>query len=649
MEYVASREALAEPLVSQKFSQVEQPSRRCRDVPWLLLFVGYWLGMLWVAACSLTEGDLGRLHAGLDDENHLCGTSREGVYDLEARPFLYFSCLQYGARRPTVCMTQCPVLSGHYVRWYNGTMISCDAHGRSIPATTYPSTNLGRSCVPAEATLYVLVANIIDDSAFTSVISGMLFAVPGIVAAAASAALLAFAWIRSVRWLADAALLVPVTVAMAALALAFISATLWLRASYLTSDAFAEYSPVLQGSLQVAFNTDMSVVLAMFTSACSIGVILALCLCGFLHRLLQAGGILREAAEACAAMPSLVLVLPPLVLALLSLLFAYWLWIALLLASAGEPSHGHMRYDRRLQWFFVYHSVGLLWSAEVILHLGFCVASGAVARWYFASPETLPPNCGADVVRNSIVSTLRYSPGSLALGALLLIPGRVFRFFLEHCLHLAQTDGHSGLTPDLRRLAKCCTHCCLDCSTRYVHAISHNAYILVAVHDTSFCEGARQAFELTMRNVGQVAVLTAGERLLLSLAKVAISCVCTAFAALAMSTQMGDWGALDNANGALIFIFIVTFCTADAWIGMYDAAVEAIFLCYLVDQEENDGDTRPFYASAALRNYMERHRPCYQLPEVTTPETVSPHPECPGELDGDGARAVEESQVLDVQ
>ena len=47
---------------------------------------------------------------------------------------------------------------------------------------------------------------------------------------------------------------------------------------------------------------------------------------------------------------------------------------------------------------------------------------------------------------------------------------------------------------------------------------------------------------------------------------------------------------------------------------IYDSAVEAIFLCFLVDQEENDGDSRPYYASAALQRYMERHRPVYRLP-----------------------------------
>ncbi len=145
--------------------------------------------------------------------------------------------------------------------------------------------------------------------------------------------------------------------------------------------------------------------------------------------------------------------------------------------------------------------MGLLWTAEVILHLGFCAASAAVTQWYFASIEApLSPRYGS-AVGLATWRAIRYAPGSLALGALLVIPGRIFRFFLEHCLHQAQTDGRGK--PELRGVANCCLLCCLDCSTKYVQYISHNAYIYVAVHDFSFCEGAKQAFELTLRNIGQ--------------------------------------------------------------------------------------------------------------------------------------------------
>ena len=48
---------------------------------------------------------------------------------------------------------------------------------------------------------------------------------------------------------------------------------------------------------------------------------------------------------------------------------------------------------------------------------------------------------------------------------------------------------------------------------------------------------------------------------------------------------------------------------------------------------QNDGDTRPYYASAALRGYMERHRPSYRLPEVSP---------APGERTADQDEATDE-------
>ena len=113
-----------------------------------------------------------------------------------------------------------------------------------------------------------------------------------------------------------------------------------------------------------------------------------------------------------------------------------------------------MHFDRHLQLYFLYHSLGLLWTAEALLHLGFCSTSGVVVRWYFASVEPsalsagaapLGRAAGACEVGTALLRTLRFSSGSLVLGALLVIPGRMFRFFLEHCLHQVRAPTEPGL------------------------------------------------------------------------------------------------------------------------------------------------------------------------------------------------------------
>jgi len=378
--------------------------------------------------------------------------------------------------------------------------------------------------------------------------------------------------------------------------------------------------PVLQGSLQVATNAQMAAALAAIATAIAVGVGVALS-CGLQQRLLQAGGLLREASEAIASLPAL-LVLPLLLSCAIALLAAAWLSVSLYIASAGRVERGVLHADERLQWLFLLHSLGSLWAMEVLFHWAFCATAGLIVRWYFGAPSLAEGGGGGALLRASC-RTLRYSAGSLAIGSLLVLPGRPLRFLLEHCLHQAQTDG-SG-KPELRGVAHCCLRCCLDVATRHLQYMSHNAYVLVAVHDVGFCEGARQAFELTLSNIGRVAVLAAGERLLLSLGKLSIASVGTAAVAAALSTPLTAFSAADNGSGVACFAFVLIYAIANAWLVVFDAAVEAIFLCFLVDQAENDGETRPYYASAALRSYMEAHRPTYVLPSMSLDDDELSH------------------------
>ena len=121
-----------------------------------------------------------------------------------------------------------------------------------------------------------------------------------------------------------------------------------LGGRYLYSGGSVADLPALQGSLQVAINTDMSLGLAVVSTAFALFVVVALW-CGLLQRILIAGGILREAADCVASMPSILLLLSPLLIFVLSVLFTYWMCIAMLIASAGIPSRGFIHYDRRLQ------------------------------------------------------------------------------------------------------------------------------------------------------------------------------------------------------------------------------------------------------------------------------------------------------------
>lgn len=52
-----------------------------------------------------------------------------------------------------------------------------------------------------------------------------------------------------------------------------------------------------------------------------------------------------------------------------------------------------------------------------------------------------------------------------------------------------------------------CLECLFEWLERVMKFINRNAYILCAVHGTTFCESAKGAFSLIMRNMVRVCVL----------------------------------------------------------------------------------------------------------------------------------------------
>merc|ERR1711962_458855 len=101
--------------------------------------------------------------------------------------------------------------------------------------------------------------------------------------------------------------------------------------------------------------------------------------------------------------------------------------------------------------------------------------------------------------------------------------------------------------------------------------INRNAYIMCAVKSTSFCKSARDAFNLLMRNLVRVVVLDSVVDFLLFLGKIVIG----------------------------------SYVIASSLFGVYNMAVDTLFLCFLEDLERNDGsEQRPYKMSKSLQKIL---------------------------------------------
>jgi hypothetical protein len=130
---------------SFKGEGIVRAERGCTDVPFLILFLCFVGSMGYVTFIGFKEGDLPKLLAPLDGENHFCGVD-EGF---EEYPFLFIADFTQttvnGIFDSGVCVKECPKLATDAVECKaTATIADC------VPKEAYPSKKVVNLCMPTE-------------------------------------------------------------------------------------------------------------------------------------------------------------------------------------------------------------------------------------------------------------------------------------------------------------------------------------------------------------------------------------------------------------------------------------------------------------------------------------------------------------------
>merc|ERR1719474_299072 len=131
----------------------------------------------------------------------------------------------------------------------------------------------------------------------------------------------------------------------------------------------------------------------------------------------------------------------------------------------------------------------------------------------------------------------------------------------------------------------------------------------ISTQSTSFCKSARDAFNLLMRNLVRVVVLDSVVDFLLFLGKIVIVLLTGAVSYLAFAGYMPDIKdqipSLNYIYTPVVFIVIGSYVIASSFFGVYNMAVDTLFLCFLEDLERNDGsEQRPYKMSKSLQKIL---------------------------------------------
>lgn len=362
------------------------------------------------------------------------------------------------------------------------------------------------------------------------------------------------------------------------------------------NDAKRKSIETIEQNLQQKTLTAFAVLVTVFT------FVLIIVLIAMRRRIQLAIAILKEAGRVLADEPTLFFV-PLCIFVLIAGFLAYWIATSLYLATTGTPLYDpetgvFVRYqvERQVRYMQLYHLFGLLWWIALLLGANEMIIAGGVATWYFSLDNKLQ---GWPILR-TVRRTLLYHLGSLALGSLLIAIVQFIRMMIEYI----QTHLKKYNNDFVKFLMKCLAYL-FFCLERFLKFITRNAYIQIAIYGESFCTAARQVWAILMRNALRLIAVDFIGDFLINLGKIVVM-FGTALAGLFLlkrDEKIVYWAI------PWLLILIVSFAIATAFFGLYEMAIDTIFLCFCEDCERNDGSaSRPYYMSEELQAFTDKHK-----------------------------------------
>ncbi|KAF4071271.1 hypothetical protein AMELA_G00271240 [Ameiurus melas] len=608
--------------------------RNCTDVPWLILFALFNVGMLFICGFAISTGAASRLVSGYDSYGNICGQRNAEIPGIElsgrdetSNKFVFFldpcniDIVKRKIRSVALCVSKCPeapLQTYEDLRKFsetNGSKLCSyeldpnrypDDPNRAtkcpkLPVPPSQSLPIFHRCTPADISCFskfaeALITFVSDNSILHRVIAGVMTSKEIILGLCLLSLVLSIILMGVIRFIS--VVLVWLLTAIVVIGSLGGTGVLW----WLYADHRVSVNATLPAN-ELAVAMDNQKALLIYAIGATIFTAILLLLLFFMRkRVALTIALFRVASKVFGSLPLLVLQ-PFWTFLTLMLFWVYWITVLLLLGTAGSPvknnQTGLVEFQMHgpLQYMVWYHAVGLIWISEFILACQQMTIAGAVVTYYFTREKSqLPPT----PILSSVMDLMRYHLGTVAKGAFIITLVEIPRLVLTY-IH-SQLKGSENACA--RCMLKACV-CCLWCLEKCLSYLNQNAYIATAINSTSFCTSARDALIILAENVLRVATINSVGDFVLFLGKVLVVS-CTAFAgvlALNYQREYTVWVL------PLIIVCVFAFLVAHCFLSVFEMVVDVLFLCFAIDTKHNDGSPgREYYMDKALMEFVESSR-----------------------------------------
>jgi len=313
-------------------------------------------------------------------------------------------------------------------------------------------------------------------------------------------------------------------------------------------------------------------------------------------------GIIKETCKAFASMIG-ILFIPVLLVIGLMLFLLPWVIYVLYLASSGssetitgsqwvdniEISYSYQTYKFAdvTKYIFIYMVFILFWTSEFILACGQIMMALCFSSWYFTrnKKETL---LGNEIVSWAIRTTICYHMGTAAFGSLIIAIIQTIRTIL---LYLEKQSKQENIYGKIMKYIYCILQCIFTCIEKIMKYINKNAYIITAIHGTSYCSSANTVFHLLLRNILRVSAMNLVSSFVLLLGQLFIPIVTTFLCYLGLAYAVNS-AEVSGIIAPLVLTFCLSYWISTMFMEIFGMGIETILICFISDEEMHSIENR---------------------------------------------------------
>lgn len=335
-------------------------------------------------------------------------------------------------------------------------------------------------------------------------------------------------------------------------------------------------------------------VLALFA------LILGIVVCVFRKRIRLVVQLFKEASKALGDVP-LIVVEPLLTFLAMGLATVAFLYFYAMIQSSGKLQVQNDKDGKFFKALYVMdigchaayyiNLVAYIWFVQFILGCQHFIIASTVCQWFF----TRTKNKLDSPISRSFHQLLRIHIGSVCLGSIFITIFKVIKMIVEGATNSMRNSDNA-----FAKAVACCCEWIMEQLERLLQYLVRNAYIIVALDGTPLVESGQKAFRLLKENLVDVLALNNVGDFVLFLGRIFVTLI-AGFISYEVASRNGK---IEFVAIPIVLSVILAFLIIHCFMTVYEMTLDTIFICFCVDCEQNDGQSRPYFMSRKMMETM---------------------------------------------